>query len=114
MKDLFDEHGDKVHTETVMPELYDRGFRWAGRRIEESSLVLAQFLRPYGIKPRSVRIGSKSIRGFRREWFGEAWLRYPPPPPDPEDDWDEPSPPPPPANPPHPPHPPRRTSKLRS
>jgi hypothetical protein len=113
MKDIFDEHGAKVHTETVMPELADRGFRWAARPIQESSIVLAGLLRPYGVKPRSVRIGPKSVRGFRREWFEDTWLRYPPPAPDPEDDWDDPSPPPP-GNPPHPPHPPRRTRKPRS
>ncbi|MGZ4524851.1 MAG: DUF3631 domain-containing protein [Mycobacterium sp.] len=80
---------DRIHTETLMPELSARGFRWAARPIRESSLILARLLRPYGVAPRSVRIGPKSIRGFKREWFEDGWLRYPPP-PDPEDDWDDP------------------------
>jgi hypothetical protein len=92
IRGIFDELlVDRIHTETLMPELSDRGFRWAARPIRESSLELARLLRPYGVAPRSVRIGPKSIRGFKREWFEDAWLRYPPP-PDPEDDWDDPQP----------------------
>jgi hypothetical protein len=90
---VFDERQvDRIHTEALMPELSDRGFRWASRAVRESSLQLAGLLRAYGVAPRSVRIGPKSIRGFKREWFEDAWLRYPPPPPDPDDDWDAPQP----------------------
>jgi hypothetical protein len=37
---------------------------------------LAARLRPFGIRPRSVRIGVTTPKGYLREDFGDAWNRY--------------------------------------
>jgi hypothetical protein len=39
---------------------------------------LAHGLKPYEIKPRAVRIGDKTPRGYRRKDFMDAWSRYTP------------------------------------
>jgi hypothetical protein len=48
-----------------------------GRPLDERRL--AARLRQYGIKPRVVRIGGATPRGYRREDFVDAWERYLPP-----------------------------------
>ena len=45
-----------------------------GRPLDERRL--AARLRQYGIKPRVVRIGGATPRGYRREDFVDAWERY--------------------------------------
>ena len=44
-----------------------------------SDLGLARRLRGYGIKPRVVRVGGATPRGYRKEDFMDVWLRYLPP-----------------------------------
>lgn len=40
---------------------------------------LARLLRPYGIRPRTVRLGpGQTAKGYHREQFAEAWRRYAP------------------------------------
>lgn len=47
---------------------------------------LANRLRPYGVSSTKVRIGSDSVRGYRREYLHDAWTRYlPAPQPAPRD-----------------------------
>ena len=41
---------------------------------------LATRLRAYGIKPKVIRVGGATPRGYRRDDFADAWLRYLPPP----------------------------------
>jgi Protein of unknown function (DUF3631) len=41
---------------------------------------LAVRLRAYGVKPRVIRVGGATPRGYRRDDFADAWLRYLPPP----------------------------------
>jgi len=43
-----------------------------------SSHKLSTFLKPYDIKSRSVRIGDKTPKGYRRGDFVDAWSRYTP------------------------------------
>jgi hypothetical protein len=38
--------------------------------------ALSRLLSDYDIKPTTVRIGSSTLRGYRRTMFHEAWLRY--------------------------------------
>jgi hypothetical protein len=45
------------------------------------ALGLAQRLRPYDIKPTSVRIGESTPKGYRREDLHDPWMRYLGPPP---------------------------------
>jgi hypothetical protein len=40
---------------------------------------LAKLLKPYGIKPKVVRLGGEVARGYVREDFHDAWQRYLPP-----------------------------------
>jgi hypothetical protein len=40
---------------------------------------LAALLRPYRIKPKALRIGDKTPRGYEREQFQDSWNRYLPP-----------------------------------
>jgi hypothetical protein len=44
---------------------------------------LARMLKPYGIKPKKLREGEGTFRGYCRAWFEDAWARYLPA--DPED-----------------------------
>jgi hypothetical protein len=37
---------------------------------------IAQLLRPYGIRPRPVRIGDSTPRGYQRDDFLDAWERF--------------------------------------
>jgi len=37
---------------------------------------VAQFLKPYGIKPKTIRIGEQTKSGYERGWFADAWSRY--------------------------------------
>jgi Protein of unknown function (DUF3631) len=39
---------------------------------------LARTLRPFGIKPRTVRVGEITRKGYHREQFADAWARYVP------------------------------------
>lgn len=39
---------------------------------------LSKLLRPYGIKPKVVRVGIETPRGYEREQFAEVWQRYTP------------------------------------
>jgi hypothetical protein len=41
---------------------------------------LASRLRPYGIKPKAIRVGDNILRGYWRADFEDAWCRYLPPP----------------------------------
>lgn len=37
---------------------------------------LARLLRPYGVRPHTVRDGDKTFKGYERSDFGDAWVRY--------------------------------------
>jgi hypothetical protein len=53
---------------------------WADIRGKPLSDVgLANRLRPYGINPKTIRIGGTTPRGYWREDFEDAWRRYLPP-----------------------------------
>jgi hypothetical protein len=41
---------------------------------------VAALLKPYGIKPKTVRRDTTTEKGYRREWFDDAFARYLPPP----------------------------------
>jgi hypothetical protein len=42
--------------------------------------TLARLLRPFDILPRDVRVDSRVLKGYEREGFGDAWMRYLSPP----------------------------------
>jgi hypothetical protein len=37
---------------------------------------LAKLLRPFDLRPRTVRLGGETAKGYRREQFEDAWARY--------------------------------------
>jgi len=41
-----------------------------------TSRQLAALLKPYGIKPKTVRRGTKTDKGYRHDWFEDAFARY--------------------------------------
>jgi Protein of unknown function (DUF3631)/Toprim-like len=47
---------------------------WYGKRI--SPRKVAQLLKPYGIRPKTIRIGEATKSGYERGWFADAWSRY--------------------------------------
>ena len=57
---------------------------WATHGVKTglSPRALARMLRPFGIRPRTVRLGGEkdkpTRKGYRRDWFEEAWERYVP------------------------------------
>jgi len=54
--------------------------RWQnnGQTISGASSQLARELSHYGITSRTVRMGEKTAKGYRRESFADAWERYVP------------------------------------
>jgi hypothetical protein len=44
-----------------------------------SDRQLARLLRPFGIAPKSIRIGDKTPKGYKRSCFDDAFDRYLPP-----------------------------------
>ena len=38
--------------------------------------TLAAILKPYGIRPKGVRIGTRTPRGYERSQFTDAWERF--------------------------------------
>ena len=44
-----------------------------------TAIGVAKLLKNFSIKPRKIRIGTETIRGYRLEWFRDAFSRYLPP-----------------------------------
>jgi hypothetical protein len=72
---------DRLFTEHLLDELAQLEEApwgdWYGKRITANKL--AQILKPYGIKPKTLRIGDTTKSGYDRGWFADAWNRYLPP-----------------------------------
>lgn len=49
-----------------------------GRPLTDRGLAVR--LRAYGVKPRVIRVGGTTPRGYRRDDFADVWLRYLPSP----------------------------------
>jgi len=47
---------------------------WYGKPL--TTRELAKMLKPFGIKPKVIRIGDATPRGFERAAFEDAWTRY--------------------------------------
>lgn len=73
---------ERVSTETITTRLnnddelpfgaYRRGDGIDGRG-------LSKLLKPFDIKPRTIRVGGHTAKGYHREQFADAWERYCPP-----------------------------------
>jgi len=49
---------------------------WRDRADGMTAHQLARLLRPFGIEPRTIREVRKTGKGYKREWFLDAWKRY--------------------------------------
>jgi len=72
-------NADKVSSQEIADKLAAmEGHPWAelsrGRPITTNAL--ARLLKPFGIIPSMIRIGSNTIRGYTRDQFADAWGRY--------------------------------------
>jgi len=83
LRRIFDAEGEPViFTRLLLLRLCDLEDRpWAEWRDRKalSGVQLARLLRPFGVKPRQVRIGDKTSKGYERQWFEDAFARYLPP-----------------------------------
>jgi hypothetical protein len=70
---------DPLHSATIIKQLNeDEELPFATYRkgAGMSANGLARLLAPFKVKPRSVRVGTAIAKGYRREWFKDAWERY--------------------------------------
>lgn len=67
-----------LSTQNLLVRLHDfEEAPWGAFRGEPmTSRQLAAELREYGIRPGTVRIGSETIKGYKRSDFVDAWARY--------------------------------------
>jgi hypothetical protein len=81
---------EELFTETILTALWEMEDRswpeWKnGKPISAKQLasLLKRFEKPDGagpISPEQIRIGEESKKGYKAEWFTDAWARYLPPP----------------------------------
>jgi putative DNA primase/helicase len=83
LRAIFDaEGGGALFTDRLLARLHDRQDRpWAEWRKDKplTAVQLARLLRPFGIRPKQVRIGETSMKGYERTAFEDAFARYLPP-----------------------------------
>jgi Protein of unknown function (DUF3631)/Domain of unknown function (DUF3854) len=80
LRRIFGEH-EVLFTKQLCKELnedeelpfgaYRKGEGIDGRR-------LSRMLKPYSIKPKTIELAGENAKGYRRDWFAEAWERYAP------------------------------------
>ena len=84
IRSIFDarkgEWADRMFSETLASELADiEGGRWAEYGKARKPITknqLANLLKGFKVTPEPVWIGSKSLRGYQRHQFEDAWTRY--------------------------------------
>lgn len=90
IRQAFDEAGtDRLSTSALLRSLVGNeegpwGRFWGSEVSHEESpraaaADLARHLRPFGPKPKTIRVGDETPRGYLRDDFAEAWARYLPP-----------------------------------
>jgi hypothetical protein len=74
LKDVFGER-DKMFTADILTGLKSiEEAPWGA--IDLTALQLSRMLKPYGVKPAQVRIGSKTTKGYEAAGLQDAWTRY--------------------------------------
>lgn len=80
IKRIFDDSGVKAisSAELAMKLQSAEDSVWAHRQANKAlgPVRLAQMLGLFEIKPERIRIDEKQVRGYRREWFEDAFSRY--------------------------------------
>jgi putative DNA primase/helicase len=76
-------NGDKLTSKDLVSELMSEenwGWEEYARGKGLSPTTLARLLKVFGVKPRTVKFGGNiSAKGYRLEWFADAFDRYLPP-----------------------------------
>jgi putative DNA primase/helicase len=80
---LLGEQGHRIFSRDLVASLNQLpGRPWLGLEMGKGQAItelrLAQQLRPYGIRPASLRLGTRVAKGYREEDFSEAFRRYVP------------------------------------
>jgi len=75
IEDVFDAHAAVLFTDFLLSELKATDKMWAAL----TPITLAQQLNDYGVRPKTQRIGTNVLKGYRREYFTDAWASYPRP-----------------------------------
>jgi hypothetical protein len=76
---VFDERGvDRLASATLAAALHEieesPWAEWYGKPITATGV--ARLLAGFGIKPKVIRVGEETPRGYPRDQFGDAWERY--------------------------------------
>jgi putative DNA primase/helicase len=83
LRTIFEEAREAaLFTQLILYNLSERDDRpWAEWKADKplTGVQLARLLRPFGIRPRQIRIGKESKKGYERAWFDDAFARYLPP-----------------------------------
>jgi hypothetical protein len=78
LREVFGEEEERLATTTLIDRLVKVDEApWAdldGKRLDARSL--ANRLRPYGVRPKVIRVGDKTPRGYERADLREQWDRY--------------------------------------
>lgn len=78
LREVFGEGEERVATTTLIDRLVKVDEApWAdldGKRLD--ARALANRLRPYGVRPKVIRLGDKTPRGYERADLAEQWDRY--------------------------------------
>jgi hypothetical protein len=76
IREVFDEgQCDRIRSTELALKLATLGHRaWSEWRNGECQM--ASLLRTFNIRPTSVRFGGNTAKGYKREWFEDAWRRY--------------------------------------
>jgi hypothetical protein len=81
IRDIFDAlQKDRLPTALLLGNLVNREDRPWATLIDGMPLGghrFASMLEPFGIRPKVLRIGEKTLRGYERLQFADAWARYP-------------------------------------
>ena len=80
LRQLFDRHHkDRLPSALIVSQLRARdGAPWSDWPGGFSPTVLAELLRPFGIRRRTLRFDARQAKGYLRADFERAWTSYSP------------------------------------
>jgi hypothetical protein len=79
IRTVFDERGvDRIASASLAEALHEieesPWAEWFGKPITQTAI--AKLLKRFEIKPKVIRIGEETPRGYERAWLEDAWERY--------------------------------------